>query len=113
MSCCKCYNAILSNCNEGIRLKAGLTPGDDYKWIITDKFGNKYNDTVQADYLGDIIIDESILPTGFFTPFSGEFELQIVNPITNLPVTLTICAYYECVNISIVGGSDVEDTIGQ
>lgn len=111
--CHSCYDAFLSNCPTGITVNAGLTPGDSYKWQITDKFGNVYQNTVVADvYTGEIVIASTDLPDGFLTAFNGDFKLQILDPLTNIAVAMKLCAYYDCISVSIVGGNDVQETIG-
>lgn len=99
-NCPSCLKVKLSSCNAGITLSAGLTPGQDYKWIITDKFDNKYSADVMADYLGRLFIDPAELPNGFFSPYSGEFNL-IIEDEDKKCVPLAICDEYECLNILI------------
>lgn len=110
--CSTCFDSVLSNCPTGITLNAHLTPLTDYKWVITDKFGNKYTDTVTSDADGAIIIDDAALPDGFFSAHAGEFSIQVLNPLTNTPQSMKLCQYFDCINVSIVGGNDTEDTIG-
>jgi hypothetical protein len=111
--CCdNCFDSFLSNCPTGITVNAGLTPAESYKWIITDKFQSRYQNTVVADGNGSIVIAAADLPAGFFNPFAGEFGLQIVDPVTNVPQPMRLCRYYDCVQAQITGGNDTEDQIG-
>lgn len=112
-SCCdNCFDSLLSNCPTGITVNAHLMPTGSYKWIITDKFQNRYQNTVTADGNGAIIIDATDLPDGFFNAFAGEFSLQIVDPVTDVPQTLKLCKYYDCIQVSIAGGNDTQDQVG-
>ena len=111
MGCCECLRVDLSNCNDGIRVNAGLIPGDSYKWIITDKFQNKYSETIIADYLGSLLINADSLPDGFFTQYSGSFDLRVEK--AGEPQPMLLSQYFECVEISISGGTDVKSNIGE
>lgn len=111
MNCNCCFTDYIAKCNLAIQVYAQLAPLSDYIWIITDKFGNKYQGefTTDADGFWEIPVDQ--LPSGLLTQYSGEFTLQVQDSGCK-PVKFKIAAEYDCVNFTVKGGTYEKDTIG-
>jgi hypothetical protein len=77
---------------DNITVNAGLTPGTEYWYIITDKFGNRYTKQVTADENGSFELQASDFPQGLFNPYSGKFPLQVKKTLQDeAPQPLTFC----------------------
>jgi hypothetical protein len=101
LQCIPCFNAVLSNCLDGITVNGGFISGHVYKWLITDKFSNKYSSPVIAGEDGSIFIDPADLPEGFLNPYAGDLLLSFTDAVDGKPVPVAVCQVYECVNIKI------------
>jgi hypothetical protein len=111
MNCNNCFQDYLAKCNLAIQVYAQLSPLSDYRWIITDKHGNKYQGefTTDADGFWTIPVDE--LPSGLLTQYSGEFTLQVQDAGCK-PVKFKVAQEYDCINFTIKGGNYEKDTLG-
>jgi hypothetical protein len=111
MNCNCCFTDYLAKCNLSIQVYAQLSPLTDYTWVITDKFGNKYQGEVTTDSNGfwQIPVDE--LPSGMLTQYSGEFTLQVQDTGCK-PVKFKVAQEYDCINFTIKGGTYEKDTLG-
>lgn len=104
-TCQECFTIELPSCTLKILIlpESGLSPDTDYKIVIKDKFGNRYQLTVITDENGFIEFDVADFPEGLFTPYSGSFELTIIESrdTTCVPLPLTFCdVEYECISFS-------------
>lgn len=113
-SCNTCFEDTLAKCNDTIRVYAQLPAlplYSSYRWVITDKFRNKYEGSFTPDPDGffDIPVDE--LPEGLLTQYSGSFSLQVYGDGCK-PVSFKIAGEYDCATFDIQGGTFVKDTIG-
>ena len=104
MNCNCCFQDYLAKCNLSIQVYAQLSPLSDYIWIITDKFGNKYQGEFTTDSNGfwEIPVDE--LPSGLLTQYSGDFTLQVQDTSCK-PVKFKVAQEYDCINITVKGGT--------
>jgi hypothetical protein len=111
MNCNSCFQDYLAKCNLEIQVYAQLSPLSDYTWIITDKFGSKYQGEFSTDSDGfwEIPVDE--LPSGLLTQYSGEFKLQVQDSGCK-PVKFKIAQEYDCINFTVKGGTYEKDTLG-
>lgn len=111
MSCSHCFTDYIAKCETEITVYAQLTPLSDYTWIITDKFGNKYQGTftTDADGFWSIPVDE--LPAGLLTQYSGEFTLEVQDSGCK-PVKFKIAQEYNCIQFTVKGGTYEKDTLG-
>lgn len=111
VNCDCCFTDFLAKCNLSIYVYAQLTPLSDYTWIITDKFGNKYQGefTTDSDGFWQIPVDQ--LPSGLLTQHSGEFTLQVQDSGCK-PVKFKVAQEYDCINFTVKGGTYEKDTIG-
>jgi hypothetical protein len=102
LNCNCCFSDYLAKCNLAIQVYAQLSPLTDYTWVITDKFGNKYQGDVTTDSNGfwEIPVDE--LPAGLLTQYSGEFTLQVQGAGCK-PVKFKVAQEYDCINFTIKG----------
>ena len=111
MNCNCCFTDFIAKCNLSIQVYAQLAPLSDYIWIITDKFGNKYQDEFTTDSNGFWEIPVDQLPSGLLTQYSGEFTLQVQDSGCK-PVKFKIAQEYDCINFRVKGGTYEKDTIG-
>jgi hypothetical protein len=111
MECNSCFQDYLAKCNLAIRVYAQLTPATDYIWVITDKFGNKYQGDFTTDADGFWEIQVADLPSGMLTQYSGDFTLQVQDSGCK-PVKFKIAQEHDCINFTIKGGNYEKDSIG-
>jgi hypothetical protein len=111
MNCNCCFQDFLAKCNLEIQVYAQLSPLSDYIWIITDKFGNKYQGefTTDADGFWTIPVDE--LPSGMLTQYSGDFSLQVQDTGCK-PVKFKVAQEYDCINFTVKGGTYEKAALG-
>jgi len=106
-----CFQDYLAKCNLAIQVYAQLPPLADYTWIITDKFGNKYQGDFTTDADGFWQIQVADLPSGMLTQYSGDFTLQVQDSGCK-PVKFKVAQEYDCINFHIKGGNYEKDTLG-
>jgi len=111
MNCNPCFQDYLAKCNLAIQVYAQLSPLSDYTWIITNKFGNKYQGEFTTDSDGFWQIQVSDLPPGMLTQYSGDFTLQVQDSGCK-PVKFKVAQEYDCINFHIKGGNYEKDTLG-
>lgn len=111
MNCNCCFTDFIAKCNTSLQVYAQLAPLSDYTWIITDKFGNKYQGefTTDSDGFWEIPVDQ--LPSGLLTQYSGEFILQVQDTGCK-PVKFKLAGEYDCINFTVKGGTYEKDSIG-
>lgn len=111
MNCNCCFVDFIAKCNLSLQVYAQLAPLSEYTWIITDKFGNKYQGefTTDSDGFWEIPVDQ--LPSGLLTQYSGEFTLQVQDSGCK-PTKFKIAAEYDCINFTVKGGTYEKDTLG-
>lgn len=113
MSCSNNFHDYISNCNDELKVNALLLPATPYTWIIIDKFGRQYSGVSISDADGFIKIAISDLPNGFFTEFSGEFILHILDPEDDCrKLDFKMAKFYDGVVFSVKGGERVKDALG-
>ena len=111
--CTCCFRDFLAKCNDTIPVFAQLEPDTSYYWVITDKFGNQYQDQFDTDSDGFWQIDASALPEGLLTEFSGEFKLQVFKQTnTCAPATFKIAQVTDCIVFDIHPGNRVKSQLG-
>lgn len=110
-SCECCFTDFIAKCNLQVQVYAQLAPLSDYRWIITDKFGKKYegNFTTDSDGFWTIPVDQ--LPPGLLTEFSGLFSLQVQDAGCK-PIKFKIAQEYDCIDFTVKGGTYEKDTLG-
>lgn len=111
MSCSTCFIDYIAKCNLEVQMYAQLAPLSDYTWVITDKFGNKYqgNFTTDADGFWTIPVDE--LPSGLLTQYSGLFKLEVQDSGCK-PVKFKVAQEYDCIEFTVKGGTYEKNTLG-
>lgn len=109
--CSTCFTDYLAKCNLAITVYAQLAPLTSYTWVITDKFGNKYQGefTTDSDGFWTIPVDE--LPAGLLTQYSGLFTLEVMDSGCK-PATFKIAQEYSCIDFVVKGGTYEKDTLG-
>lgn len=112
-NCSCCFVDTLAKCETQIRVNVIPPPYDDYRWVITDKFGNKYQGELLENEEG-FYIPITDLPDGFLTQYSGEFTLQLF-PLGDQscgPVSFKVAGLYDCISFSISGGTFEKNNLG-
>lgn len=110
-NCNCCFNDFLAKCETEVVINTNLTAFASYRWVITDKFGNKYEGDATAGAEGGLTIPVAELPSGMLTQYSGEFTLQIYDSTCG-PIKFYLTGEYDCVTFNIVGGTFVKNEIG-
>jgi hypothetical protein len=110
-SCACCFSDYLAKCNLAITVYAQLSPLTQYTWVITDKFGKKYQGefTTDSDGFWTIPVDE--LPAGLLTEYSGLFTLEVMDSGCK-PVKFKVAQEYSCIDFVVKGGTYEKDTLG-
>jgi hypothetical protein len=110
-SCACCFTDFIAKCNTAITVYAQLSPLTQYTWVITDKFGKKYQGefTTNSDGFWTIPVDE--LPAGLLTEYSGQFSLEVMDSGCK-PVRMKIAQEYTCIDFVVKGGTYEKDTLG-
>lgn len=111
MSCHNCFTDYLSNCGTTLTINTILHSTANYKWVITDKFDQKYSGDVISNADGGIVIQTSELPDGFLNNYAGDFKLEIQDA-TCKPIKFLIASEYDCIGFTVKGGTFVKDEIG-
>ncbi len=101
MACEVCFRCQIPSCADEIIVDASLTADTDYKWVITDKFGKKYSETVETDTDGLLTITVSDLPEGLLTEFAGDFTLEIFDTTDVIQEFDYDDTDYSCVTFSV------------
>jgi hypothetical protein len=111
MGCSTCFTDYIAKCNLELQVYARLSPLSDYTWIITDKFGNKYQGefTTDADGFWAIPVDQ--LPAGLLTQYSGLFTLEVQDSGCK-PVKFKVAQEYNCIDFTVKGGTYEKNTLG-
>jgi hypothetical protein len=111
MDCSTCFTDFIAKCNLEVQVYAQLAPLSDYTWIITDKFGNKYQGTFTTDADGFWTIPVDQLPPGLLTQYSGLFTLEVQDSGCK-PVKFKIAQEYSCIDFTVKGGTYEKNTLG-
>lgn len=111
-NCDCCFNDFLAKCETEIVINTNLTAGDSYRWVITNKFGNKYEGTAIAGEDGELTIPVEDLPAGMFTQYSADFLLHLYAGESCTPIKFKLTGEYDCVNFNIHGGTFIKNNIG-
>lgn len=109
-NCTCCFVDTLAKCESEIVLNIILPPYQNYKWVITDKFGNKY----QGDLNEERTIDVGFLPAGLLTQYSGDFTLQIFPDSDQAcgPAQFKVAGLYDCISFTVTGGTFEKNNLG-
>lgn len=117
MSCQSCFEANVAECPDSISVIGQLNAATNYSVVITDKFGERFIQTVTTDSGGSFIIDVSQIPPGTFNRHAGNFTIEVFEALTDCePQSLTFCCDgvdkdYKCIVMSFYqseGGGEVE-----
>lgn len=111
MSCTTCFTDYIAKCNLELQVYAQLAPLSDFTWIITDKFGNKYQGNFTTDENGFWEIPVDQLPPGLLTQYSGLFTLEVQDSGCK-PVKFKVAQEYDCIEFTVKGGTYEKNTLG-
>lgn len=113
-NCSCCFIDTLAKCETEIVVNIILPVYGHYRWVITDKFGNKYQGEFQTNASGGLTIPVADLPAGLLTQYSGEMKLQIFPAGTEscAPEQFLAAGKYDCIGFSITGGNFEKNNLG-
>lgn len=113
MNCNCCFTDFLAKCEDNIIINTTL-PGayTSYKFVITDKFDNKYEGPITFSVGGGLEIQVTDLPAGLLTQYSGSFKLEIYDEDTCKPVNFKMTGEYDCIGFDINGGNFEKNNLG-
>lgn len=103
--CDECYSASYPECDD-LNLGVGLAATTAYKALVTNHFGQKYEQNVTSDGAGSIVISIDGFPTGFFNPYSGSYKLEVTDSqgyIQNMTIAYGV---YSCLSFDIYSLND-------
>jgi len=90
-----------------------LLPSQLYRWVITDKFQNKYEGETTTDENGFFSIPVAELPPGMLTQYSGIFRLQVFDAYAACsPEKFKIAMITDCIEFSVSGGTFAKNNLG-
>jgi hypothetical protein len=113
MNCSCCFTDTLAKCETEIQVNAQLNPDSFYRWVITDKFENKYEGEAATDSDGFFTIPVADLPAGLLTQYSGEFKLQVFDLYASCaPEKFKVAGVYDCISFTISGGTFEKNNLG-
>lgn len=110
-ACICCFSDFLAKCNTSIEVFAQLQPLTSYRWVISDKFGHKYEGDFTTDSDGFWTIPVDQLPAGLLTEYSGMFSLEVMDTGCR-PVTFKVAGEYNCIDFTVKGGTYEKNTLG-
>lgn len=111
MSCSRCFEDWLCKClayDSTITVNA-ILPVGNYTVVFTNHFGQKYSAAVSVYDQGSFELNVNDFPEGFF--YSGDLKMEIQDTRCK-PVNFKMAQEYDCVDISVVGGTHEKNTIG-
>ena len=109
--CCTCFTDFIAKCNTEINVYAQLQPLTTYRWVITDKFGKKYEGDFTTDSDGFWAIPVADLPAGLLTEYSGLFTLEVMGSGCK-PVKFKVAQEFSCIDFTVKGGTYEKNTLG-
>lgn len=90
-----------------------LDPDTWYRWVITDKFENRYEGDIQTDVNGFFSIPVTDLPAGLLTQYSGSFKLQVFQPYAACAAEkFKVAGIFDCIDFTITGGNFEKNNLG-
>lgn len=108
------FTDFIARCTDAIRVYAQLDPFTNYSWVIEDKFGNKYkgNFTTDTEGFWEIPVDDTALPPGMFTEYSGTFKITVLDATSCKPVKFKMASDYSEISFEVSGGNMIKDNLG-
>jgi hypothetical protein len=109
--CPPCYEVIIKECSNTIKVKGGLTANTSYYWLIIKPSGKLVQRQVDTDNDGILSIDTTLLGSGLTNAYSGFFTLEIRKGddyLQKVPLTLG-GNNYNCVQIKFATIDAVPD----
>lgn len=103
MGCELCYDLQYVIANSYL-IPAGLSPNTNYYLWVYKPNSQVYSYQITTDSNGDIIIEASQFPTGFFNQYGGDYQVQVSsdqqgNNIVNMLFSVNA---YQCVLINFL-----------
>jgi hypothetical protein len=111
VNCACCFSDFIAKCNTEISVFAQLQPLTSYRWVISDKFGKKYEGDFTTDSDGFWTIPVIDLPSGLLTEYSGAFYLEVMDSGCK-PVKFKVAQEYDCIDFTVKGGTYEKNTLG-
>jgi len=111
MNCC--FIDTLAKCETEIQVNAMLEPASWYRWVITDKFDNRYEGEMLTDANGFFVIPVADLPAGLLTQYSGSFKLQVFQLYAACAAEkFKVAGVFDCIEFTITGGTFEKNNLG-
>src|SRR5690349_17535069 len=112
-NCTCCFTDTLAKCEDTIQVNAMLQPSTAYRWVITDKFQNKYQGNITTDVNGFFEIDVEDLPSGLLNQYNGTLSLQVFAGLGACsPEKFKIAGVHDCIQFEISGGTFEKNNLG-
>lgn len=113
-NCSCCFTDTLARCETEIVVNIQLPVYGEYRWVITDKFGNKYQGDITPNEAGGFSIPVADLPAGLLTQYSGDMKLQVFPQGTEAcaPEQFHVAGKYDCISFNITGGNFEKNNLG-
>jgi hypothetical protein len=116
MACNNCYEDFLCKCtpySSAVSINTSVVQGQYFIRLI-DVQGNKFD--VDADWSAQSLeFQVSDFPDGYFSGAGSQFTLEVYrndNVGFCAPVKIPLVRYYDCISVSITGGTSDKSTIG-
>lgn len=110
MNCNCCFDATLSQCQDGIIINGNFTPLTEFRVIVTGKQG-VYEANFTSDADGHIEVEPADYPAGLFNPYAGPIKIEVY--LGQDKQTFNLTETYDCIDLSIVPGTFINNEIGK
>lgn len=112
-SCASCYELEASYCPSSITLPVGLAPAATYYMFVRDRFDNIYRDQVTINASGNIEMDLTAYPTGFFAYEMGVIEITLSQFADGtVPITLNTTPSATCISLTVAEAPEGDSSSG-
>lgn len=112
-NCNCCFTDTLTKCQTEIQVNAMLQPEAAYRWVITDKFNNKYEGNVTTDGSGFFAIPIDELPAGMLNQYNGTFKLQVFQQDAACSAEkFKVAGVFDCIEFEVTGGTFEKNNLG-
>ena len=107
MSCENCYQDYIGSCIQSLTVYAKLEPETMYKIKIADtRFDRVFEQEVESDFYGFLVLDLASLPDGLFSAFSGSFRITVhLADDECSQVRFKLLKEYDCLEFTVKNGS--------
>lgn len=114
MGCTSCYEDWLCKClpyDSTITINTNLPVGN-YKVVITDHAGNKFQTDVSVYDQGSFELNIADFPEGLFSGPGNTVKIEVMAADGCTPIKIPILSEYDCIEAEIKGGTMDKSNIG-